>query len=468
MKKNCANDFMKICGLCILVLIFSGVISITNYLSYAQESNECVFDADCPDGYSCSNSGICVIEKNVVKRAQVQATPLPTTCRDFCKGKFCIQTNSSFDNGDSYGCSSSRPSCTTFLTTTQFPPNNGICDVGTCGAGGITACTCYNNQTTTSSSSSSTSTGGFQMPTPTPTPTPFSTSACGNSMIESGETCDDGNTVAGDGCSNLCQTEPCSLCFCRVADAGNRTYESIDKKLIDDEIKLIKRGKKSRHVRSYRTDSNGDILVELIDKNNSLDKIATIRFACAAPACQANADCKDKLGNQDFCQECRLLTASSTNKSCNINTSAGAGECSPNLANTCPAGHICDPAQCACICKDSNRKCTSCEVCTNNKCELKINSNCSGVPGTGVQCPRPGFPSLKICQKSNNNNRCNCGQCNNDPDCQNPIYNNNNLLKYCVFNLTAGYSTCVECTSSLDCGPGSNCINGLCTQNNPK
>ena len=30
---------------------------------------------------------------------------------------------------------------------------------------------------------------------------------CGNSVIESGETCDDGNVVNGDGCSSTCQTE---------------------------------------------------------------------------------------------------------------------------------------------------------------------------------------------------------------------------------------------------------------------
>jgi len=31
---------------------------------------------------------------------------------------------------------------------------------------------------------------------------------CGNSVIESGEQCDDGNTVSGDGCSATCQLEP--------------------------------------------------------------------------------------------------------------------------------------------------------------------------------------------------------------------------------------------------------------------
>jgi cysteine-rich repeat protein len=30
---------------------------------------------------------------------------------------------------------------------------------------------------------------------------------CGNGILETGETCDDGNTVSGDGCSSICQTE---------------------------------------------------------------------------------------------------------------------------------------------------------------------------------------------------------------------------------------------------------------------
>ncbi len=30
---------------------------------------------------------------------------------------------------------------------------------------------------------------------------------CGNGIIESGETCDDGNTISGDGCSSTCQSE---------------------------------------------------------------------------------------------------------------------------------------------------------------------------------------------------------------------------------------------------------------------
>jgi cysteine-rich repeat protein len=39
---------------------------------------------------------------------------------------------------------------------------------------------------------------------------------CGNSAVESGETCDDGNTVGGDCCSDTCQLEP-SGSVCRAA-----------------------------------------------------------------------------------------------------------------------------------------------------------------------------------------------------------------------------------------------------------
>ena len=42
-----------------------------------------------------------------------------------------------------------------------------------------------------------------------------SVSVCGNGIVETGEQCDDGNTVSGDGCSATCQLEvalpPCTV-----------------------------------------------------------------------------------------------------------------------------------------------------------------------------------------------------------------------------------------------------------------
>lgn len=43
------------------------------------------------------------------------------------------------------------------------------------------------------------------------TPTVFP-SACGNNIVESGEQCDDGNIINGDGCNSLCQTETTDIC----------------------------------------------------------------------------------------------------------------------------------------------------------------------------------------------------------------------------------------------------------------
>src|SRR5580693_6648931 len=38
------------------------------------------------------------------------------------------------------------------------------------------------------------------------------TAVCGDGIVEAGETCDDGNSIPGDGCSGTCQTEPGYSC----------------------------------------------------------------------------------------------------------------------------------------------------------------------------------------------------------------------------------------------------------------
>ena len=36
--------------------------------------------------------------------------------------------------------------------------------------------------------------------------------SCGNNILEAGEGCDDGNVLAGDGCSAVCKIEDGSTC----------------------------------------------------------------------------------------------------------------------------------------------------------------------------------------------------------------------------------------------------------------
>jgi fibro-slime domain-containing protein len=46
---------------------------------------------------------------------------------------------------------------------------------------------------------------------------------CGNGVVDPGETCDDGNATSGDGCSSTCQTEPGWQCPDTPSDAGAPT-----------------------------------------------------------------------------------------------------------------------------------------------------------------------------------------------------------------------------------------------------
>jgi cysteine-rich repeat protein len=48
---------------------------------------------------------------------------------------------------------------------------------------------------------------------------------CGNGILETGETCDDGNNVNGDGCSNTCQTE---ITGCDLTSAGWSTTNVVE------------------------------------------------------------------------------------------------------------------------------------------------------------------------------------------------------------------------------------------------
>src|SRR5450432_2521609 len=49
---------------------------------------------------------------------------------------------------------------------------------------------------------------------------------CGNGQVDPGETCDDGNTLAGDGCSASCQKEPSTSTTC--GDGKVDTGEACD------------------------------------------------------------------------------------------------------------------------------------------------------------------------------------------------------------------------------------------------
>jgi fibro-slime domain-containing protein len=56
---------------------------------------------------------------------------------------------------------------------------------------------------------------------PTPDQSCITTWICGNGVVDPGETCDDGNAIAGDGCSATCQTEAGWQCAALAHPAGD-------------------------------------------------------------------------------------------------------------------------------------------------------------------------------------------------------------------------------------------------------
>jgi cysteine-rich repeat protein len=61
--------------------------------------------------------------------------------------------------------------------------------------------------------------GRTALPRPHVTPEQPPNTVCGNGVVETGESCDDGNTANGDGCSSICQTETTpGACYSKLND----------------------------------------------------------------------------------------------------------------------------------------------------------------------------------------------------------------------------------------------------------
>jgi cysteine-rich repeat protein len=215
--------------------------------------------SDCTDGGNAAcTSGIC------------DATETPPTCEstDTC-GNGVVEAGEACDDGNvtgGDGCSSScfvdglpnGTDCTSggnaacasgICDTTETPPTcepantcgNAVVEVGElCDDGGITSgdgCSAFcflenlpNGSDCTRGGNAACVSGICDM-TEMP-PTCEAPNTCGNSVVEVGEACDDGNTASGDGCSSACFADDlpngsdCSMngaasCASGVCDATN-------------------------------------------------------------------------------------------------------------------------------------------------------------------------------------------------------------------------------------------------------
>jgi cysteine-rich repeat protein len=125
------------------------------------EAGFCGANADCPVGYQCDGRSSCV----------PAPTPPPTGCATLTTEAACV----------------ADPTCRPLFTASDCTTATGAtCRVGEPG------CTC--------------ATYTFAACEATPAP------VCGDGVVQAPEQCDDGNLVAGDGCSATCTIEPKASC----------------------------------------------------------------------------------------------------------------------------------------------------------------------------------------------------------------------------------------------------------------
>jgi fibro-slime domain-containing protein len=170
----------------------------------------------CDDGNSIPGdgcSGTCQTEPNFTC-----ATPGHLCASTIVCGDGIVEGNEACDDGDTTGTHGCSADCSQVQSGFSCPPHGGACvvvPVPACGDAHIDPgeqCDDGNTMSGDGCSSSCVVELGYTCPTAGMKCTLIE--FCGDGVVDLdlGETCDDGNTNAGDGCNPSCQTEPNFVC----------------------------------------------------------------------------------------------------------------------------------------------------------------------------------------------------------------------------------------------------------------
>ena len=267
-----------------------------------------------------------------------------------------------------------------------------------------------------------------------------------------------------------------------------KIYKKSLLKAIDKDIKLIKKGKKGKHVQSYKNNSDGSITVKLQTNNkknkskglkNKKEATTKLRITCGlnpgdghrGKPCKTIEYIKKLNRNgipiepvefirlpETIISSCNLTCATCDKPLSKENTDTGyketfacrlkdASECSPSDGNFTDANQKINP--------DLGRESDKYSHCDNN-CKIVCGKDgkCAANKSCGKDFDDKGFPTTTcVCNNGKDKNactknekwdqeNCSCYECKNNNDCT-----DNYVKKFCNIEKR----TCYECTKDDDC-----------------
>ncbi len=241
---------------------------------------------------------------------------------------------------------------------------------------------------------------------------------CGNGRLEAGETCDDGGTVAGDGCSADCQLESC------VSQTPG--YPAVP--LCDD-------GKNCTDDACNTASGNCEHAVACDDG-----------IACTADSCDAGGSCSSA-PNDGACSDGNVCTDDSCSPisgcvstpntvpcddglSCTASDVCGGGTCAGT--SSCAPGFVCDPVQDRCLNPGTTTTTTLAPAGCGN-----------GIVEAAEECDdgNPAWQSGQFC-----NGNCSIVAC-GDPDDSGSTTASDALF---VLRVAVGAGSCDACLCNVD------------------
>ncbi|MBQ8037167.1 MAG: DUF4215 domain-containing protein, partial [Proteobacteria bacterium] len=201
---------------------------------------------------------------------------------------------------------------------------------------------------------------------------------CGNGVIDSGEQCDDGNKVNGDGCSADCKTEEVPQCGNGVIDSGEQC---------DDGNKVNGDGCSA----DCQTEEVPQCGNGVIDSGEQCDKNNFGGYTCRIKCAEAGMNYSGAFACTDQCtvdeSACKCISSETaicgngeveTGEDCDDGNVKDGDGCSKNCKNEVCGNGVLDFGE---DCDDGN---TADGDCCSSACKFEHSAACDGTCGNGI------------------------------------------------------------------------------------